>query len=59
MYLCCMKTEQLKLNLRTIRNYAAACVPPLTTSAVYKQIKSGAIECIEIDGVKFIHIKKA
>lgn len=29
----------------------------ISVPAVYKRIKAGSVECVEIDGVKFIKVK--
>jgi hypothetical protein len=43
-------------NLRTVRNYALS--KKLTPSYIYKLIKGEKMECVTIDGVQFIDIKK-
>lgn len=39
-------------NLRTVRNYSL--MRGMTTANIYLLIKKKELECVEIDGVKFI-----
>lgn len=41
-------------NLRTVRNYSL--MTSVVTMTVYRQIERGDIECVTIDGVKFIKL---
>ena len=44
-----------KLNLIKVSTYASQ--QGISVAAVYKRINTGKIECVEIDGVKFIKTK--
>ena len=44
-----------KLNLIKVSTYANQ--QGISVPAVYKRINTGKIECVEIDGVKFINVK--
>ena len=43
-----------KLNLIKVSTYARQ--EGISVPAVYKRIKAGNVECVEIDGVKFINV---
>ncbi|MES2428612.1 MAG: hypothetical protein V4560_16640 [Bacteroidota bacterium] len=44
------------LNLKSIKNYALKV--SVTTSYIYKLIRENKLSSVDIDGVKFIDIKK-
>ena len=43
-----------KLNLIKVSTYAR--LEGISVPAVYKRINAGSVECVEIDGVKFIKV---
>lgn len=49
------KHKMEKSNLIKVSTYARQ--EGISVPAVYKRIKAGSVECVEIDGVKFIRIK--
>lgn len=53
-YICSMKIETSILI--TIKNYALR--ERVTTSYIYKLIKEGKMNSLDIDGVQFIDLKK-
>lgn len=42
-------------NLIKVSTYASQ--QGISVTAVYKRINAGSVECVEIDGVKFIKVK--
>lgn len=53
-----MASELEIKNLRTVANYGKMFTPTLTAAAIYKREKGGHLNFVEIDGVKFVDIKK-
>ena len=45
-----------KSKLIKVNNYAR--LEGISVPAVYKRINAGSVECVEIDGVKFIKVRK-
>ena len=48
------KNKMEKSNLIRVSTYAR--LEGISVPAVYKRINAGSVECVEIDGVKFINV---
>ena len=49
------KYKMEKSKLIKVSTYAT--MEGISVTAVYKRINAGSVECVEIDGVKFIKVK--